>query len=270
MSDVKTRSTCPERLQPFVNGGRITARREGGVQPLCNFARLALFGFFIASRAVAGAQAPVVIPESALARDVDQLPPPDGVPDAEWTRWSGGRYRITPGDVLELTFPFVPELNQTVTVQPDGYIALKDIEDIRVQGRTVAQAKAAMLAAYEVFVRDPVLTVVLKEFEKPYFVANGEVKNPGRYELRGPTTLTQALAFAGGPTKGANTSQVVLFRPYTSSSVEVKQINIRRMYAKKNLSEDPLLRPGDMILVPKGLLGKLAPILETPIWMFLR
>lgn len=201
-----------------------------------------------------------------------QQTPPSAADDStrpigtEWSHWTSGRYRVTPGDVLELTFPFVPELNQTVTVQPDGYITLKEISDIRVQGRTVAQVNAEVLAAYEPFVRDPVLTVTLKEFEKPYFVASGEVQKPGRYELRGATTLTQALAFAGGPTGNANVSQVTLFRRYGEDAVEVKQINVKRLYAKKELTEDPLLRPGDTILVPKSVVGKLAPLFDVLLW----
>jgi polysaccharide export outer membrane protein len=187
-------------------------------------------------------------------------------PDTEWTHWTGGRYRITPGDVLEVTFPFVPELNQTVSVQPDGFITLKDIPDLRAQGRTVMQVKADVIAAYASFVREPVVTVSLKEFEKPYFVAGGEVAKPGRYELRGATTLTQALAVAGGTTNGANTSRVVLMRRYGLDEVEVKQINVKRMYARKDLSEDPVLRPGDTIVVPKSALGKLAPVVDLLRW----
>jgi len=186
--------------------------------------------------------------------------------DTEWTHWTSGRYRITPGDVLEFTFPFVPELNQSVGVQPDGYITLKDIPDLRAQGRTLAQVKADVLAAYAPFVRDPVVTVALKQFETPYFVAGGEVAKPGRYELRGATTVTQALAVAGGATARANVSHVMLLRRHAGDRVEVKRINISRMYAKKDLSEDPLLRPGDSIVVPKSAFGKLAPVLDVLLW----
>jgi polysaccharide export outer membrane protein len=186
----------------------------------------------------------------------------DAAPDSEFALWSDGRYRITPGDVLEITFPFLPEFNQTVAVQPDGYVTLKEIPDIRAQGRTLAQVRADVRAAYASFVREPVFTIALKEFEAPSFVANGAVEKPGRYDLRGPITLTQALALAGGTTWGANTSQVVLYRRHAGEAVEVKQINVQRMFAKKDLSEDPLLQPGDMIVVPKGILGKLAPVLE--------
>jgi polysaccharide export outer membrane protein len=186
--------------------------------------------------------------------------------DTEWAHWTSGRYRITPGDVLEFTFPFVPELNQSVTVQPDGYITLKDIADLRAQGRTVAQLKADVLAAYAPFVRDPVVTVSLKQFETPYFIAGGEVAKPGRYELRGATTLTEALAVAGGATMRANVSKVMLLRRHDGDRVEVKRINVTRMYARKDLSEDPLLRPGDSIVVPKSALGKLAPVMDVLLW----
>jgi polysaccharide export outer membrane protein len=187
-------------------------------------------------------------------------------PDTEWTHWTSGRYRITPGDVLEIMFPFVPELNQTVAVQPDGYITLRDVADLRAQGRTVAQLKADVLAAYTPIVRDPAVTVVLKQFEPPYFTAGGEVAKPGRYELRGATTLTQALAVAGGATTRANVSKVLLLRRHAGDHVEVKHINVSRMYARKDLSEDPLLRPGDSIVVPKSAFGKLAPVLDVLLW----
>ena len=183
-------------------------------------------------------------------------------PDIAWTHWTGGRYRINPGDVLDLRFPFVPELNQSLAVQPDGYVTLGEIGDRRVQGLTVAQVREEVREAYAAIVRDPVFTVVLTEFEKPYFVAAGEVMRPGRYDLRGATTLTQALAYSGGPNGLARISEVVIFRPHTAETVLVQQVDVKAMYEKRDLSEDPLLRPGDTIFVPKSTLGKLAPILS--------
>jgi polysaccharide biosynthesis/export protein len=180
----------------------------------------------------------------------------------EWKPWTGGRYRITPADVLELRFPFVPELDQTLSVQPDGHISLREVGDLRVQGRTLPELRTAISEAYGPIVRNPEFTLVLKEFEKPYFVAAGQVTRPGRYELRGATTLTQALAFAGGPNNLAKVSEVVLFRHLTDETVSVRQVNVKEMYAKKNLHEDPILRPGDTIYIPKSKMGKLDPILS--------
>ena len=85
---------------------------------------------------------------------------------------------------------------------------------------------------------------------------------PGRYELRGATTLTQAIAYAGGATGHAKLSDVVIFRPFTEDAVSVKQVNVKEMFSKKDLSEDPLLRPGDTIYLSKSALGKMAPVLS--------
>ena len=218
------------------------------------------------------AWAALVIPHSSYAqsapapRNADS-PVASDVADsfADWLHWTNGRYRLTPGDVIEFRFPFVPELDQTVTVQPDGFISLKEIEDVRVQGQTVGEVKDTVRTAYEPVVREPVFTVTLTQFEKPYFVASGQVKMPGRYELRGATTLTQALAFAGGTVAGADLSEVLLVRRH-GDGVEVKEINVKHMLAKRDLSEDPVLRPGDMLVVGKSVIGKLSPILSVFRW----
>jgi len=185
----------------------------------------------------------------------DTTPVPQG--------WSNGRYRVTPSDVLELTFPYVTEFNQIVTVQPDGYVTLRSVGDLRVQGRTLPELNVLMREAYEPILREPVITIVLKEFEKPYFVAAGEVKTPGKFELRGATTLTEALAVAGGFTDKAKVSQVVLFRRYAEGLLEVKQIDVKKMLADKKLDEDYVLRPGDTVWVPRTTISKLAPYLPT-------
>lgn len=206
------------------------------------------------------AQATAAEPQQPPAAQLQPAGPLVG--ESEWTVWTSGRYRITPGDVIELRFPFVPELDQTLNVQPDGYVTLREAGDLRVQGRTLPQFRADVTEAYMPFVRDPVFTAVLKEFEKPYFVAAGEVSKPGRYELRGATTLTQAIAYAGGATNHAKMSEVVIFRPFTEDQVSVKQIDVKAMFEKRDLSEDPLLRPGDTIFLSKSALGKMAPLLD--------
>jgi len=177
--------------------------------------------------------------------------------------WSNTRYRLTPSDVIELTFPYVTEFNQTVTVQPDGYVTLRAVGDLRVQGRTLPELVTLLTEAYEPILREPVITVVLKEFEKPYFVAAGELKTPGKYDLRGALTVTEAVAVAGGFTTRAKHSQVVLFRRYSGDLVEVKQVDVKKMLASRDLSEDYLLRPGDTLFVPRNVLSQLAPFLPT-------
>ena len=183
------------------------------------------------------------------------------------------RYTVRKGDVLDLNFPFTPEFNQTVTVQPDGYITLRGVGDLRVAGQTTPQVVEKVQAAYAGTLHDPVVTVDLKDFEKPYFVASGEVTRPGKYDLRGETTVTQAVAIAGGFTSSAKHSQVLLFRPVSDQWVEVKKLNVKEMLQSANLSEDLHLLPGDMLFVPKNALSKISPFIPRPtmgVWVYQR
>jgi polysaccharide export outer membrane protein len=132
-----------------------------------------------------------------------------------------------------------------------------------VAGQTVPQLTETLKEAYGKILKDPVISVVLKDFEKPYFIADGQVGKPGKYELRGDTTLTQAIAIAGGSQDSAKHSQVLLFRRVNSDWVSAKIINVKEMEKKGNLHEDPFLHPGDMLFVPKNRFSKIRPFMPT-------
>jgi polysaccharide export outer membrane protein len=105
--------------------------------------------------------------------------------------------------------------------------------------------------------------VSLKEFEKPYFMVSGQVARAGKYDLTSDTTVTQGLAIAGGFTKDAKHSNVVLFRRSGDGSVEVKKIDVKHMLSSANLTEDVSLRPGDMLYVPKNSISKIQGFLPS-------
>ena len=122
------------------------------------------------------------------------------------------RYILRVGDAMEITFRFTPEYNQTVTVQPDGYINLKDLPDLKVAGKTTPQLAEVIRKAYAPILHDPVVSIHLRDFEKPYFIAGGEVGRPGKFEMRGDTTVVEAISIAGGFNEKSKHSQVLLFR----------------------------------------------------------
>jgi polysaccharide biosynthesis/export protein len=173
------------------------------------------------------------------------------------------RYKLEFGDQFDVSFELSPEFNQAVTVQPDGYITLRGAGDVHVAGQTVPQLTETLRQAYAKILKDPVISVVLKDFEKPYFIADGQVGKPGKYELRGETTLTQGIAIAGGFQDSAKHSQVLLFRRVNSDWVSAKIINVKEMEKKGNLHEDPYLHPGDMLFVPKNRFSKIRPFMPT-------
>jgi polysaccharide biosynthesis/export protein len=173
------------------------------------------------------------------------------------------RYKLEFGDQFDVSFELSPEFNQSVTVQPDGYITLRGAGDVHVEGQTVPELTETLRRAYGKILNAPLISVVLKDFEKPYFIADGQVGKPGKYELRGDTTLTQAIAIAGGFQETAKHSQVLLFRRVDSDWVSAKIINVKEMEKKGNLHEDPYLHPGDMLFVPKNRFSKIRPFLPS-------
>ncbi|HUO16152.1 MAG TPA: polysaccharide biosynthesis/export family protein [Verrucomicrobiae bacterium] len=168
------------------------------------------------------------------------------------------RYRVAPGDSFDVTFELSPEFNQTgVSIQPDGFVTLKTVGEVYVQGETVPELTNTLRAAYGKVLHQPIVTVTLKDFEKPYFVADGQVGRPGKYDLRGDVTLTQAIAIAGGFKDEAKGSQVLLFRRVSDEWMEAKIFNVKKMHKTLSLKEDPTLHPGDMVFVPKNALSKI-------------
>lgn len=169
------------------------------------------------------------------------------------------RYRLQPTDVLEIHYRYTPEFDQTVTIQPDGFVALEIVGDVNVQGLTIDQAKAAILDKASSRLRDPEVTLVLKDFEKPYFVVGGEVTNPGKFEMRGQLTAVQAIAMAGGfKTASAKHSQVILYRRVGTDLARAQIINLKTATDPKAHPE-PLadLHPGDLLVVPQNKISKI-------------
>lgn len=176
------------------------------------------------------------------------------------------RYRLTLNDVVNISFPFTPEYNEVVTVQPDGFINLKQLPDLKVDGMTTPELSSALTKAYSKILHDPVVTVTLQNFLNPYFIAYGEVQNPGKFQLYGDTTVTQAIGIAGGFTSHAKHSDVYLFRRVSNEWVSSQKIDVKHMLTAGNLAEDLHMQPGDMLWVPKSKVAKLLSVQPLIPW----
>ena len=172
-------------------------------------------------------------------------------------------YRLTKSDVIQANFTFSPDYDQTLTVQPDGFVTLKGAGAMYAEGMTLSEFQEAMSKAYETFLHEPEITLALKEFDKPFFLASGEVARPGKYELRSDITVNEAVAIAGGFTKQAKHSQVLLFRRVSSEIAETHVLNLRKMLDSRDLREDMHLRPGDFIFVPESRITKIRRFVPT-------
>lgn len=200
--------------------------------------------------------APSVVPAAPAAgvKTNDQTAPP-------MLERRNPRYRLELGDVISLDFPFTPEYNENVTVQPDGYVTLITVGEMHVEGMTVPEVQTALRQAYSKVLHEPIIAVGLSTFENPYFIVGGEVGKPGKYDLHGDTTLTQAVEIAGGFTYTSKHSHVLLFRRVSDDWVSARVVNVKKMLSAGNLAEDIHLEPGDMVFIPKNRLSKVQPYL---------
>jgi polysaccharide export outer membrane protein len=178
-------------------------------------------------------------------------------PRAEGPAVRNPRYLLRPSDVLLITFPITPEFDQSVAIQPDGFVSLRSVGDLHVAGKSLPELSEMLSKAYGQFLHEPIINVELKEFEKPYFIAGGEFGKPGKYELRGDTTVAEAVAIAGGFTDKAKHSEVLLFRRVPGGWNEARRLDVKQMMAKGNLTEDIHLQPGDLVFVPQNKLSKI-------------
>ena len=159
------------------------------------------------------------------------------------------RYRLQLSDELEVGFRFTPEFDQKVTVQPDGFISLLDVGDFKAAGLTLEEVRQEIIRRYAGILHDPVVTVKLTKFNKPYIIVGGEVARPGRLDFQDDLTLSDAIAMAGDFTIRARSTEVMLIRRVSRDMVEVKKVNVKTARNGRP-EEDVRLRPGIRSLSP--------------------
>lgn len=171
----------------------------------------------------------------------------------------GARYRLQPEDKFEVLYRYTPEFNVTVSVEPDGFVALPLVGEVKVAGLTVEAAKLEIEKKAGERLNDPEVNLVLRDYQKPYIVVAGEVSKPGRIDLRGRMTTVEAIAQSGGFKDSAKHGQVLLVRQADSGRAEVKLLDMRRMMKSNGVGEDLELRSGDMLVVPRNFISRIDP-----------
>jgi polysaccharide export outer membrane protein len=168
-------------------------------------------------------------------------------------------YRLQAEDKVEVQYRYTPEYNATVALQPDGFVSLPLVGEVKLMGLTLEQSSKAIAEKAGERLADPEVTVLLKEYVKPYFVVAGEVSHPGRFELHGQVGLIEGIAVSGGVKDSAKRTQVILFRKTAGDMAEVKVYDLRKLMSASNITEDVQLRSGDMIVVPRNFISRIEP-----------
>jgi polysaccharide biosynthesis/export protein len=161
-------------------------------------------------------------------------------------------YRIQIGDVLEVRLLLNPELNEEVTVRPDGHISTTVVPDERAYGRTVADLDAVLRQDYGRDLRNPRISVIVKSFAPTRIYVGGEVNNPGELiNIGQPLTLSQAIARAGGHKISGDEGSVFIIRRGPNDVPEFLRTEYASVIHGHNPLADVRLAPYDVVFVPK-------------------
>ncbi len=156
-------------------------------------------------------------------------------------------YRIGPQDVLSISVYQAADLTKQVQVAETGTINLPLVGDVQAGGITARELERSLKAKLsEKYFQNPQVTVFIQEYNSQRVIVEGSVRGPGVYPYRGPTTLLQLVAQAGGLSDVANGSEVMIFRT-TKGTKQAAKFDIDEIKAGR--AENPPVMQGDIVIV---------------------
>jgi len=162
---------------------------------------------------------------------------------------------LSPGDVLDVKFFYVPELDESQIVRPDGFMTLQLIGDISVQGKTPAELHRELVKRYVTHLKNPSLTIMVRRMNDSRVWVAGEVKRPGPVQMPGRMTLLEAVMDVGGgtrPTADLKNVLVVRQREGRNYGCVVNLYDVLK--GKEGASF--FLQPRDVVYVPPTFITK--------------
>jgi len=159
------------------------------------------------------------------------------------------RYRLGPEDVIEVSVWKEPDMTKTLIVQPDGKIFYPLIGEVRAVGKTVKELQEEISKRLEKFVTDAAVTVILLKTQHYKFFVTGKVNKPGEYLAGRPVSVLQAIAIAGGLSPFASPKNIKVVRKRGGMD-EVYPFNYKDVSKGLLMSQDIILEPGDVVVVP--------------------
>jgi polysaccharide export outer membrane protein len=164
-----------------------------------------------------------------------------------------GVYRVQVGDVLDVRLYMAPDLDEDVTVRPDGRITTILAQSVPAAGRTPDEIAGDLHAIYALELKAPNLTVGVKTPSPARVFVAGEVIYPGEIDTSGPPlTLVQAVAKAGGLRATGDQSHVFILRHGARDKAVVLSTNYHGAVTGRDPSADVALAPFDVVYVPKS------------------
>ena len=180
-------------------------------------------------------------------------------------------YQIQIGDVLSLKLLLNPELEEEVTVRPDGKISTAVAQNVMAYGSTPEELQEELNERYGEHLSEPNVAVIVRSFAPTRFYVLGEVNEPGEYISVGPNlTLLQALAMAGDIKNSANLEEIIILRRGAGDRPKAYRADYDSATSGLAPGADVRLAAYDVIYVPKTAISDAYVLYEQSIQQFLR
>jgi polysaccharide export outer membrane protein len=162
-------------------------------------------------------------------------------------------YAIGPEDLIEFNVFQVAELHSTVRVSAKGYIKLPLIDNILAAGHTVSELESLISERLKTYVKDPIVSVFIKEYRSQQISVLGSVRNPSVYFVTGQKYLLDMLSMAGGLTPDAGSVCIIRKAPKAENGkIEKIVIELEELLLSGNDELNIPVSAGDIIHVPKS------------------
>jgi protein involved in polysaccharide export with SLBB domain len=185
----------------------------------------------------------------------------------------GQIYLLQPGDSFDVKFFYSQELNESAVIRPDGRISLQLVGEIQAAGLETGELERELRARYGRILRDPSVTVIVRQTQPQRVFVAGEVRSPGEVVLQPDMTALQAVSRAGFFTRDAETRNVVVLRYKGAEGPEFIVLNLKAlMDGQTNGPRDVALLPMDIVFVPQTEIAGLADFFNryvnsiVPLW----
>jgi polysaccharide export outer membrane protein len=176
------------------------------------------------------------------------------LPEATYQMRYTYNYKIGPGDSVEIFVWRYPEVSTTVPVRPDGFISAPLLEDIPAAGKTPTELARDLEEALAVFLRDPLVTVIVQGFVGIFpdqIRVLGEATEPKSLPYRDGMTLLDLMIAVGGLTEFADGNRAVLVR-FEDGQKKQHTVRLRDLIQNADLSANVDMQPGDILLIPES------------------
>lgn len=173
-------------------------------------------------------------------------------------------YILQAGDVINVKFFYNPELNELVTIRPDGRISLQLVDDVDAVGYTPSEFDQILTEKYSGILHQPEITVIVKEFAVQEVFVGGEVMQPGVIAWSRDTTALRAIFQVGGFKETAKINNVIIVSKGPNNLPVARKVNLKEVISTQTPGpqNDILLQPFDIVYVPKTFIAKANKFVE--------